>query len=175
MSVTESLALSEEQEDVLAAIRDFVEREVIPRAHDYEAADEFPEPIVEGLREMGLFGMRIGEEYGGVGLDLVTYAVAIAELSRGGVSVAGIVNTHVIVAGMIEQFGTDGQRRRLLPQMAEGTLRASLSMSEPGAGSDVQAIRCTARRDGDEYVVDGQKMWVTNGLRSGIVGLLCKT
>ncbi len=171
----DGLDLQDEQLDILNAVRDFVDSEIIPVAHDLEARDEYPEEIVQGLREMGLFGMRIPEQYGGLGLDLTTYALAIAELSRGWMSVAGIVNGVYIVSGMLAGHGTDEQRERYLPTIAAGDLRCCFMMTEPEAGSDVRAIRTTARREGDELVINGQKMWVTNGARAGLMALLVKT
>ncbi len=171
----DGLDLSDDQRDVLEAIRGFVDAEILPTVHQLEADDEFPQKIVDGLRDMGLFGMRIPVEYGGLGLDLVTYALAIAELSRGWTSVSGIVNGQYIVGGMIATHGTEEQKQRFLPRLASGELRCCFSMTEPDAGSDVRAIRMTARREGDELVIDGQKMWVTNGLRAGLIGLLVKT
>jgi alkylation response protein AidB-like acyl-CoA dehydrogenase len=171
----DGLDLQDEQLDILNAVRDFVDSEIIPVAHDLEARDEYPEAIVQGLREMGLFGMRIPERYGGLGLDLTTYALAIAELSRGWMSVAGIVNGVYIVSGMLAGHGTDEQKARYLPTIAAGDLRCCFMMTEPEAGSDVRAIRTTARREGDELVINGQKMWVTNGARAGLMALLVKT
>jgi alkylation response protein AidB-like acyl-CoA dehydrogenase len=171
----DGLDLQDEQLDILNAVRDFVDSEIIPVAHDLEARDEYPEEIVQGLREMGLFGMRIPEHYGGLGLDLTTYALAIAELSRGWMSVAGIVNGVYIVSGMLAGHGTDEQKARYLPTIAAGDLRCCFMMTEPEAGSDVRAIRTTARREGDELVINGQKMWVTNGARAGLMALLVKT
>ncbi len=167
--------LSEEQDAIVQTVREFVEKEVIPVADELEHRDEFPEQIVEGMKELGLFGLTVPEEYGGAGLDLMTYALAGVELSRGWMSLSGILNTHFMAVYLLKQHGSDEQKKRWLPRMATGELRAALSMSEPGAGSDVQAIQCRAIRDGDHYVVDGTKMWVTNGLRAGLVVLLCKT
>ena len=167
--------LGTEQREVVELVRQFTDERIIPVAGQYEHDDVFPDEIVEGLRELGLFVFTIPEQYGGLGLDLTTYALSVAELARGWMSVSGIINTHFIVANMLLTDGTDEQRRRLLPRMATGELRAAFSMTEPECGSDVQAIRSTAVRDGDEYVVNGQKMWVTNGLRSGLVALLVKT
>ena len=167
--------LSEEQQAVVATVREFVEREVFPVAEELEARDEFPETIVEQMRELGLFGLTVPEEYGGAGLDLLTYALIGVELSRGWMSLSGILNTHFIAVYLLKKHGSDEQRQRWLPKMATGELRAALSMSEPGAGSDVQSIQCRAVREGDHYVVNGTKMWVTNGLRAGLVVLLCKT
>jgi alkylation response protein AidB-like acyl-CoA dehydrogenase len=171
----DGLDLADEQRDMLNTIRDFVDGEIIPTAHELERRDEFPVRIVEGLKEMGLFGMRIPVEYGGLGLDLTTYALAIAELSRGWMSIAGIVNGQYIVGGMIAQHGTEEQKAKYLPRLANGEIRCCFAMTEPEAGSDVRAIRMTARREGDEFVVDGTKMWLTNGLRAGLIALLVKT
>ncbi len=179
MSVTsESLIeLTDEQREIVAAVRAFVEKEVYPVAEDLEQRDEFPEAIVDQMKEMGLFGLTVPEEYGGAGLDLLTYALVGVELSRGWMSLSGIMNTHFMAIYLLKKYGSDEQRQRWLPRMATGELRAALSMSEPGAGSDVQSIQCRAVLDeaAGEYVVNGQKMWVTNGLRAGLVVLLCKT
>jgi len=164
-----------EQREVVATAREWVEREVYPVASDYEHADEFPAPLVEDMKALGLFGVTIPERYGGLGLDLLTYVLIQIELSRGWMSLSGIVNTHFMGVYLLTKHGTPEQKERWLPRMATGELRAALSMSEPGAGSDVQSIRCAAVRDAGEYVVTGQKMWVTNGLRAGLVVLLCKT
>ncbi|MDP8957561.1 MAG: acyl-CoA dehydrogenase family protein [Actinomycetota bacterium] len=172
---TELVELAQEQRDVIATVREFVDREVIPVADELEHQDEFPEKIVEGMKELGLFGLTVPEEYGGAGLDLLTYALAGVELSRGWMSLSGILNTHFMAVYLLKKFGSDEQKQRWLPRMATGELRAALSMSEPGAGSDVQSIQCRAVRDGDTFVVNGTKMWVTNGLRAGLVVLLCKT
>ncbi len=165
----------DEQQEIVQTIREFVERDVMPVASEYEHADEFPAPLVETMKELGLFGVTIPEEYGGLGLDLTTYALIVCELSRGWMSLSGVLNTHFISAWMIKTFGTPEQKDRYLPRMATGELRFAYSMTEPHAGSDVQAIRTLAVRDGDEYVVSGQKMWATNGLRAGGIMLLVKT
>jgi alkylation response protein AidB-like acyl-CoA dehydrogenase len=164
-----------ERAEIVATIRDWVDREVMPVASDYEHADEFPEPLVQQMKELGLFGVTIPEEFGGLGLDLTTYALIQIELSRGWMSLSGVLNTHFISASMIETFGTEEQRRRFLPRMATGELRSAYSMTEPHAGSDVQAIRTVAVRDGDGWSITGQKTWATNGLRAGMMTLLVKT
>jgi alkylation response protein AidB-like acyl-CoA dehydrogenase len=167
--------LSDEQREIVGAVREFVEDQVIPVADELEHRDEFPDKIVKQMREMGLFGLTVPEEYGGAGLDLMTYALVGVELSRGWMSLSGIMNTHFMAIYLLKKYGSDEQKQRWLPRMATGELRAALSMSEPGAGSDVQSIQCKAEKAGDHYVVNGQKMWVTNGLRAGLVVLLCKT
>jgi butyryl-CoA dehydrogenase len=163
------------QPEVVAAVREWVEREVYPLASEYEHADEYPAPLVEDMKRMGLFGVTIPEEYGGLGLDLLTYVLIQVELSRGWMSLSGVLNTHFISAWMIRTYGTDEQRQRYLPRMATGELRFAYSMTEPHAGSDVQAIRTRAVRDGDGYAITGQKMWATNALRAGGIMLLAVT
>jgi len=164
-----------EQREVVASVREWVEREVYPVASEYEHADEFPAPLVEDMKQMGLFGVTIPEEYGGLGLDLLTYVLIQIELSRGWMSLSGVLNTHFISAWMIKTHGTEEQRERYLPRMAKGELRFAYSMTEPHAGSDVQAIRTRAVREGDEYLITGQKMWATNALRAGAIMLLAVT
>jgi butyryl-CoA dehydrogenase len=167
--------LTVEQQEILAAVRDFVDRDVVPVASDLEHRDEYPAELVQTMVEMGLFGTTIPEEYGGLGLGLDTYALIVAELSRGWVTLSGILNGSFIAAWMIHSHGTQEQRQRYLPKLASCEIRASFSMTEAHAGSDVQAIRTRAVREGDEFVITGQKMWVTNGWRSGVVMLLTKT
>jgi alkylation response protein AidB-like acyl-CoA dehydrogenase len=169
------LQLSDVQKEIVETVHDFVDNEVIPVADEMEHRDEFPDKIVEQMKELGLFGLTVREEYGGIGESLTTYALTVVELARGWMSLSGILNTHFMGCYLIDKFGSDEQKTRLLPQMALGEVRAALAMSEPEAGSDVQAIRTKAVRDGDDYVVNGQKMWLTNGLRAGIVMTLVKT
>src|ERR687896_9049 len=169
------LTLTDTQKAIVETVRDFVENEVIPVADEMEHRDEFPEKIVEGMKEMGLFGLTVPEEYGGIGESLTTYALTVVELARGWMSLSGVLNTHFMGCYLINKFGTDEQKQSFLPRMATGEVRAALAMSEPEAGSDVQSIRTKAIRDGDDYVVNGQKMWLTNGLRSSIVMTLVKT
>jgi len=167
--------LTSDQQAIISTIREWVERRVIPTAPDLEHADEFPDALTAEMKELGLFGVTIGEKYGGLGLDLTTYALIQVELARGWMSLSGILNTHFISAWMIKTFGTEEQRTRYLPRMAAGELRAAYSMTEPEAGSDVQAIRTRAVRNDEGWTVTGQKMWTTNGLRAGMVMLLAKT
>jgi alkylation response protein AidB-like acyl-CoA dehydrogenase len=167
--------LTDVQASILETVREFVDKEIIPHAQRLERADEYPADIVDGMREIGLFGLTIDEEHGGLGESLLTYALVVEELSRGWMSISGIVNTHFIVAYLIARHGSAEQRAALLPRMATGETRGAFSMSEPGCGSDVAAIRSTARRTGDGYVLDGQKMWLTNGAYSSIVATLVKT
>jgi alkylation response protein AidB-like acyl-CoA dehydrogenase len=167
--------LTEIQQEILSTVRTFVDKEIIPYATELEHKDEFPEAIVEGMKEMGLFGLMIPEEYGGLGESLLTYALVVEEIARGWMSVSGVINTHFIVAYMLKQHGTDEQKTRLLPKMATGEIRGGFSMSEPGCGSDVAGIKSRGVRDGDEYVLDGQKMWLTNGARAALIATLVKT
>ncbi|MFC5907314.1 acyl-CoA dehydrogenase family protein [Streptacidiphilus monticola] len=167
--------LTEIQQDILATVRSFVDKEIIPVANELEHKDEYPTDIVEGMKEMGLFGLMIPEEYGGLGESLLTYALVVEEIARGWMSVSGIINTHFIVAYLLAQHGTQEQRDHFLPRMAAGEVRGAFSMSEPGLGSDVAAIRTKAVRDGDDFVVNGQKMWLTNGGSSTLIALLART
>jgi alkylation response protein AidB-like acyl-CoA dehydrogenase len=169
------IELTDTQKAIVETVRDFVDKEVIPVADEMEHRDEFPEEIVEKMKELGLFGLNVPEDFDGIGENLTTYALSVVELARGWMSLSGVLNTHFMGNYLIDKFGTDEQRRSYLPRMATGEIRAALAMSEPEAGSDVQAIRTKAIRDGDEYVVNGQKMWLTNGLRSSIVMTLVKT
>jgi alkylation response protein AidB-like acyl-CoA dehydrogenase len=168
--------LTDVQVSILDTVREFVDKEIIPHAQRLEHADEYPADIVDGMREMGLFGLTIDEEYGGLGESLLTYALVVEQLSRGWMSISGIVNTHFIVAYLIAQHGSAEQKRSLLPRMATGEVRGAFSMSEPGCGSDVAAIRSKATRSASgDFVLDGQKMWLTNGAYSSVVATLVKT
>ncbi|MFI5956510.1 acyl-CoA dehydrogenase family protein [Cryptosporangium sp. NPDC051539] len=167
--------LTEIQTDILATVRTFVDKEIIPHAQALEHADEYPTEIVDGMKEMGLFGLMIPEEYGGLGESLLTYALVVEEIARGWMSVSGIINTHFIVAYLLRQHGSDEQKQRLLPKMATGDVRGAFSMSEPALGSDVSAISTRAKKDGDDYLITGQKMWLTNGAQSSVVATLVKT
>ncbi len=161
--------------EIVAAVREFVDREVVPVASQLEHADEYPADLVAGMRELGLFGVAISERFGGLGLDLETYALINEELSRGWMSLSGILNGHFVTAWMIETFGTGEQQGRWLPRMASGEIRAAFAMTEPHAGSDLQAIRTRAERDGDEYAVTGEKTWITNAQRATLLTALVKT
>ena len=161
--------------EIIETVRKFVARDVIPVASDLEHADAYPEEIVATMRELGLFGITIPEAYGGLGLDLLTYVGVIEELAYGWMSLTGIVNTHTMAATLIMTHGTEEQMRRWLPTMASGERRGCLSLSEPDAGSDTRSLSCRAQRDGEEYVLNGTKAWVTNGERAGIVALAART
>jgi alkylation response protein AidB-like acyl-CoA dehydrogenase len=173
--------LTEFEQDILATVRDFTAREIIPVATELEHRDEYPAQIVEGMKKLGLFGLTIPERYDGLGASLLIYALAVEEIARGWMSVSGIINTHFIVAHMIARHGTTEQKDYFLPRMAAGEVRGAFSMSEPGLGSDVSAIRTKAvrvQREGEaggDYVINGQKMWLTNGGTSNLVAVLCRT
>jgi len=166
---------TEEQKAICEMVRQFADEQILPNAEHFDHEDEFPEEIVEQMKELGLFGVTIPEEYGGMGLDLTTYCMIVEELSRGWISISGIINTHFIGSYLLMKYGTEEQKDRYLPRMATGEIRAAFSLSEPELGSDVQAIKTSAKKDGDYWVIDGQKMWVTNGLRSSLVFVLVKT
>ncbi len=165
----------ETRREIIDTVRRFVAKEVIPHAAEMERADDFPTEIVQQMRELGLFGVTIPESHGGLGLDLLTYIGVIEELAYGWMSLTGIINTHTMAATLIMYHGSEDQKRRWLPSMAAGERRGALSLSEPDAGSDTRNISCRARRDGEEYVLNGTKAWVTNGQRAGIVALAART
>jgi alkylation response protein AidB-like acyl-CoA dehydrogenase len=173
--LTQTDGLTDEQRDILGAVREFVDEEILPVATELDHADQYPDQIVAGLKRLGVFGLSIAQQYGGLGESLLTYALVAEEIARGWMSISGIINTHFIVAHLISQHGTDEQKAYFLPRMASGEIRSALSMSEPGLGSDVAAIRTAARRDGTDYVITGQKMWLTNGASSNLVALLVRT
>jgi alkylation response protein AidB-like acyl-CoA dehydrogenase len=167
--------MTDEQKAITEMVRQFADEQIIPNAEHYDHEDLFPEPIVEQMKELGLFGVTIPEEHGGMGLDLTTYAMIVEELSRGWISISGVINTHFIGSYLLMKFGSEEQKRKYLPRMATGEIRAAFSLSEPELGSDVQAIKTSAKKVGEGYEINGQKMWVTNGLRSSLVFVLVKT
>lgn len=172
----ETEGLTDEQEEILKLVRQFVDEQIIPVATELEHKDEYPTEIVEGMKELGIFGLMIPEEYGGLGESLLTYALVVEEIARGWMSVSGIINTHFIVAYMLLQHGTEEQKQRYLPRMAAGEVRGAFSMSEPALGSDVSAITTKATKvDDATYSITGQKMWLTNGGSSNLVAVLVKT
>ncbi len=168
---------TDEQRAICEMVHQFADEQILPNAEHYDHEDSFPEPIVEQMKELGLFGVTIPDEYGGMGLDLTTYAMIVEELSRGWISISGIVNTHFIGSYLLMKFGTEEQKQKYLPRMATGEIRAAFSLSEPELGSDVAAIKTSAKKidGGDAYEINGTKMWVTNGLRSGLVFVLVRT
>lgn len=169
------MMLDSEKQLVVEEVRRFVDREVIPVAHELEQHDTYPVALIDKLKTLGIFSATIPEAYNGLGFDFATYVQIVEELSRGWMSLSGIVNTHILVAHMIHVFGTEEQRQRFLPVMAEGEKRGGLCISEANAGSDVQAITMTATRDGNDYLLDGAKLWVTNGANASIYAVLART
>jgi alkylation response protein AidB-like acyl-CoA dehydrogenase len=173
---TNPLDKTDEQRAICDMVRQFADEQILPNAEHFDHEDAFPQDIVEQMKELGLFGVTIPEEYGGMGLDLTTYVMIVEELSRGWISISGVINTHFIGSYLLMKYGTDEQRQKYLPRMATGEIRAAFSLSEPELGSDVQAIKTSAKKAADgAYEINGQKMWVTNGLRSGLVFVLVKT
>jgi alkylation response protein AidB-like acyl-CoA dehydrogenase len=168
-------ATDEVRAALLDLVRTFTANEIIPTAAQYDHDDVYPEAIVEKMKELGLFGITVPEEYGGLGLDILTYAQIVEELAYGWMSVSGFLNTHFMGCFLIKTYGTDAQKEQFLPRMATGEIRAAYSLSEPDAGSDVASIRTKALRDGDDYVVNGTKMWLTNGREAGLVVTLVRT
>jgi alkylation response protein AidB-like acyl-CoA dehydrogenase len=176
VAATPYTEMTDEQKAITEMVHQFADEQILPNAEHYDHEDSFPEPIVEQMKELGLFGVTIPEEYGGMGLDLTTYAMIVEELSRGWISISGVINTHFIGSYLLMKFGSEEQRQKYLPRMATGEIRAAFSLSEPELGSDVQAIKSTAKkRDDGTYEINGQKMWVTNGLLSSLVFVLVKT
>jgi alkylation response protein AidB-like acyl-CoA dehydrogenase len=168
--------LTDIQQEILKTVHDFVEERIIPVAQELEHSDTYPQEIVDGLKEMGLFGLTIPEEYGGLGESLLTYALVVEQIARGWMSVSGVINTHFIVAHMLMNHGTEEQKNKYLPKMATGEVRGAFSMSEPGLGSDVSAVSTKAVKQADgSYEITGQKMWLTNGGSSTLVAVLTRT
>src|SRR3954453_2017006 len=177
--LAQTAGLTDVQQEILSTVRDFVDKEIIPHAQELGPADEYPQEMVDGRKEMGLFGLMIPEEYDGLGESLLTYALVVEQIARGWMSVSGVINTHFIVAYMLRQHGTPEQKQYYLPKMATGEITGSFSMSGPQLGSDVAAIKTRAKVDGPgpdaDYVVDGAKMWLTNGGSSNLTAVLVKT
>ncbi|GAA5158863.1 acyl-CoA dehydrogenase family protein [Pseudonocardia eucalypti] len=173
--LAQTAGLTDVQREILSTVKTFVDKEIIPHAQELEHSDTYPQDIVDGMKEMGLFGLTIEEEHGGLGESLLTYALVVEQIARGWMSVSGVINTHFIVAYMITHHGTPEQKAHYLPKMATGEITGSFSMSEPDLGSDVAAIKTRAKQDGDDFVIDGAKMWLTNGGSSNLMALLVKT
>jgi alkylation response protein AidB-like acyl-CoA dehydrogenase len=164
-----------EEADIVALVRGWVDREVRPVARELEHANEYPETLIEQMKELGIFGLAIPEPYGEAAVSMPCYVAVTEELARGWMSLAGAMGGHTVVAKLLLQFGTDEQKERYLPRMATGEIRATMALTEPGGGSDLQAMTTTARRDGDHFVVNGSKTWISNARRSQVIALLCKT
>ncbi|MDF1668217.1 MAG: acyl-CoA dehydrogenase family protein [Roseovarius sp.] len=160
---------------LLDALDKFLIAEVDPFVHDLEARDEYPHDIVEKMKEMGLFGCIIAEEYGGLGMTTATYARIVARITRSWMSLSGIINSHLIMSSAVQRHGTEAQKQRYLPRFATGELRGGVGLSEPDCGTDLQSIRTVAVRDGDDYVVNGTKTWITNSKYGNVLALLVKT
>jgi len=167
--------LTPEETAIVELVRDFVDRDVRPVVRDLEHADTYPERLIEQMKRMGIFGLAIPEPWGEARVSTPCYAAVTEELARGWMSLAGAMGGHTVVAKLLLEFGTPEQRDRYLPAMATGEVRATMALTEPGGGSDLQALRTTARREGDGYIVDGSKTWITNARRSQVVALLCRT
>jgi alkylation response protein AidB-like acyl-CoA dehydrogenase len=167
--------LNDIQIEILSAVRNFVNNEIIPVANQLEHADEYPQAIVDGLKDLGVFGLMIPEEYGGLGESLLTYSLVVEEIARGWMPVSGVINTHFIVAYMLMHHGTSEQKEKYLPRMATGEVRGAFSMSEPNCGSDVAAITSKGVKNENGYLLTGQKMWLTNGASSTLVAVLVRT
>ena len=161
--------------DILDSVDRFIERHIIPNAHALEAEDSYPEEIVERMKELGLFGATIAPEYGGLGLSTVTYSRIIERITAAWMSVAGIVNSHLIMAAAVQRFGTEQQKTHYLPRFATGELRGGIALTEPDCGTDLKAIRTRARREGNAYMVNGTKTWITNSVNGNILAVLVKT
>ena len=170
-----SIVLTEEQKQMVSTIREFVNRDVKPYVAELEHADEYPHEMVEKMKEMGLFGAVVPKEYGGLGLDNVTFALIIEELCKGWMSLSGTIGSHSIMTYAIVKFGTEEQKQRFLPKIVTGEKRGGIGLTEPGGGSDLQSIQTMAVKDGDDYVINGSKMFVTNGIQGNTFALLTKT
>ena len=168
-------SLTTEEQQVVALVRDWVDREVRGNVQELEHANEYPEKWIEQMKELGIYGLAIPEPYGEVAVSMPCYVQVTAELARGWMSLAGAMGGHTVVAKLILAYGTDAQKEQYLPRMATGELRATMALTEPDGGSDLQAMKTVARGDGDNYVVNGSKTWISNARRSGLIALLCKT
>jgi alkylation response protein AidB-like acyl-CoA dehydrogenase len=162
-------------EDVVAMVREFVDERVRPRVREFEESDTYPESFIDEMKELGFFGLLAPTEHGGVDVSTAVFARVTEELARGWMSLAGAIGGHSVITYVLRTFGTAEQQRTYLPRMATGELRATMALTEPGGGSDLQGMRTTATRDGDDYLVNGSKTWISNAAHSGLIGLLCKT
>ncbi len=170
-----STALNDEEAMLVKTVRTFIDRDVKPQVREVEHANTYPEAWIDQMKRIGIFGLAISEQYGGSPVSMPCYVEVTQELSRGWMSLAGAMGGHTVVAKLLEIYGTEAQKRTYLPPMATGELRATMALTEPGGGSDLQAMTTVARRDGDDLVINGAKTWITNARRSGLIALLCKT
>jgi len=169
------VGVTEEELAFVDVVRRFVDKDVRPVVRDLEHDNTYPEALIEQMKELGVYGMTVPAPYGQSATSTACYALVTEEIARGWMSLAGAFGGHSVVCRLIDRFGTDDQRERYLPRLATGEMRATMALTEPGGGSDLQAMRTIARRDGDDYVIDGSKTWITNARRAGVVALLCKT
>jgi alkylation response protein AidB-like acyl-CoA dehydrogenase len=167
--------LNDEEAFLVKTVREFVDREVKPSVREVEHANEYPEKWIEQMKQIGIYGLAVGEEYGGSPVSMPCYVQVTEELARGWMSLAGAMGGHTVVAKLLTLFGTDEQKSKYLPPMATGELRATMALTEPGGGSDLQAMATVAKTDGDDLVINGAKTWISNARRSGLIALLCKT
>ncbi|MGW0249007.1 acyl-CoA dehydrogenase family protein [Nocardia goodfellowii] len=167
--------LTEEEQILVDTVRQFVDRDVKPVVGELEHANEYPEKLIEQMKRIGIYGLAVPEEFGGNPVSMPCYVHVTEELSRGWMSLAGAMGGHTVVAKLLLAFGTEEQKQRYLPRMATGELRAAMALTEPGGGSDLQAMTTVARRDGEQFVVNGAKTWISNARRAGVIALLCKT
>ena len=170
-----SLHLNDEETMLVDTVREFVDREVKPTVRDVEHANEYPDAWIEQMKRIGIFGLAVPEEYGGTPVSTPCYVEVTQELARGWMSLAGAMGGHTVVAKLVSQFGTDEQKQKYLPAMASGDMRATMALTEPGGGSDLQNMTTVARREGNDLVINGSKTWISNARRSGLIALLCKT
>ncbi|HEX5145072.1 MAG TPA: acyl-CoA dehydrogenase family protein [Mycobacterium sp.] len=173
--LVDSFGLSDEEDLLVKTVRAFIDRDVKPTVRDVEHANEYPEAWIEQMKRIGIFGLAVPEEYGGSPVAMPCYVLVTQELARGWMSLAGAMGGHTVVAKLLDLFGTEEQKRQYLPRMAMGELRATMALTEPGGGSDLQNMTTVARRDGEDLVINGAKTWITNARRSGLIALLCKT
>src|SRR5271163_1845840 len=170
-----SSVLIDEEALLVETVRAFIDRDVKPTVRDVEHANEYPEKWIEQMKQIGIYGLAIPEEYGGSPVSMPCYVEVTQELARGWMSLAGAMGGHTVVAKLISLFGTEEQKQKYLPGMATGQMRATMALTEPGGGSDLQAMTTVARADGDDLVINGSKTWISNARRSGLIALLCKT
>jgi alkylation response protein AidB-like acyl-CoA dehydrogenase len=169
------MPLTSDEEEIVATVARFVDQRVKSRVREFESVDAYPEPLVEGMKEIGAFGLLVPAEYGGVDVSTACFARVTEELARGWMSLAGAMGGHSVISYLIRTFGTDEQRSTYLPRMADGSLRATMALTEPSGGSDLQSMRTYADAGGDEYTITGSKTWISNAQHAGLIGLLCKT
>src|ERR1700684_3074409 len=168
-------ALSDEETMLVDTVRNFIDRDVKPTVCEVEHANEYPEAWIEQMKRIGIFGLAVPEEYGGSPVSMPCYVEVTEELARGWMSLAGAMGGHTVVAKLISSYGTEDQRQKYLPRMASGEMRATMALTEPGGGSDLQAMTTTTRAEGNELVINGAKTWISNARKSGLIAVLCKT